>query len=280
MGLVPAETIMQFSQPGVDTSITEYLLTFRNGTTQVRIGSGNVDQPVIGGRTEPVTIGERSGQLTIGAQVFSLVMEANDRPTFVAAPVDRRLPLVHQGRIVVVTENLSRADFDQLIANVVPIPSQEFVARAGGQFVGDITYLWPGVLSDGFTVDLTTVRTSWEDYLLQGGRPFFTITATGPEHQAVTIRGGGDAFVVPEGPDIEQRPARVHDRGATVVSTPDGTVVFWSENATFYTVSSSDLPEDELVRIAEGLEQIDAADILQRSSGLNAAPKTAATETP
>jgi hypothetical protein len=117
-----------------------------------------------------------------------------------------------------------------------------------------MAYLWPDPLPAGYTLDLSSVRTSWQDFVLQGGRPFYELSASTPDGAVVTIQGGGDAYLVPE--DVEQVTAKVHGQGATAVRTDEGVVVFWTEQGTFFTVTASSMGLDEAVAFAESLKSI------------------------
>jgi hypothetical protein len=104
--------------------------------------------------------------------------------------------------------------------------------------------------------------------LLQGSSPFFQLPVNGPGGGNVVIKGGresgGQPFVVAEGGDVERSTAVIHGNTASIARTPSGTALFWSEHGSLYTIESSSLPVEELVRIAEGLQPINADELYRR----------------
>jgi hypothetical protein len=56
----------------------------------------------------------------------------------------------------------------------------------------------------------------------------------------------------------------VHGQPATAVSTPEGVVVSWSEQGSFFTVSASALELDELVAFANSLQPITPSSFAER----------------
>jgi hypothetical protein len=125
--------------------------------------------------------------------------------------------------------------------------------------------MWPTRLPAGFVVDPASLRASWTDYVLQGGSPFFILTAEGPRKATFTLEGGSNSFLVPEGVDIEHITTEVHGRGATAVRSPEGAAVVWAEHGSFYRISSPSMSVEALVRVANGLEPIDAATFAEHS---------------
>jgi hypothetical protein len=252
--IVPAEISMEFSDPVDDASLAGYTVSFARDEARFQVGGGTLAPPQVAGTTERIRAGNRSATLTTGQNRFLLTIEGTGQLAVPAAGATPGLPLVQSGRVFVLADNVDRATFDQFVASLLPVRPQEFVARASGQSSREMLYLWPDPLPDGYTLDDASVRTSWQDYVLQGGRPFYELSANAADGSVVTIQGGGDAFLVPE--DVEQVTAKVHGQGATAVRTDDGVVVFWTEQGTFYTVTASSMELDEAVAFAESLKSI------------------------
>ena len=275
IALAPAETILQIAQPAAGPAADRYLVSFRGPNVLIQIGGGSADPPSFPGAEERITAGSLTGLLTTAEQRYLLVVDAgaaggNVAPIFPASSSDapQRLPLVQQGRVYIATEGIDRDQFDRIVANLVAVQPQAFTALAHGQQTSDLTYLWPSTLPDGYTIDLSTVQIAWDDFLLQGGRPFFQLIATGPDGGAVSINGGressGQPFIVPEGGGVQRSIASIHGQVASAAQSPDGAVLVWSEYDALYAINSRSLGVEQLIAIGEGLGAVTDDDFLRR----------------
>jgi hypothetical protein len=270
--LAPAETIAQITQPAGGPQADGYRVSFRGAEVLIQVGGGNVDPPPLVGTTERITAGSLTGLLTVAQRRYLLVVDAEAGgalPRFPGVPGGgpKRLPLVQQGRVFIAAENVDRAQFERVVASLSPLRPPDFAARARGQNPSALSYLWPSTLPNGYAIDLSTVRVPWDDFLLQGGFPFFELTASGPGG-TVVIKGGressGDPFVVPEGGDVQRSTAKIRERVASTAHSADGAVVFWAENDSHYTLTSRTLTVEQLLALGEGLQPIAADDFYRR----------------
>ncbi len=273
--LAPAETIARIAQSAGRTQADGYRVSFKGSDALIQVGGGTVDPPRLAGTEEQITVGSLTGRLTVGQRRYLLVVDAGAAsdhalPRFpeTAGGAPKRLPLVQQGRVFVAAENIDRAHFERVVANLIPVRLQEFVARTRGQNTSRLSYLWPSTLPDGYAIDLNSVRIAWDDFLLQGGLPFFQLIASGPGNGVVTIKGGrepsGDPFVVPEGGAVERSTASIRGYAASTARTPDESVLFWAENDSLYAITSRSLTLEQLIAIGEALRPVDADDFLHR----------------
>jgi hypothetical protein len=273
--LAPAETITRFVQPVGGSQAAGYRVSFKGSDALIQVGGGTVGPPSLSGTEERITVGSLTGRLTVGQRRYLLVVDAGAAsdhalPRFpeIAGGAPKRLPLVQQGPVFVAAENIDRAQFERVVANLIPVRPQEFVARARGQNTSRLSYLWPSTLPDGYAIDLNTVRIAWDDFLLQGGLPFFQLTATGPGNGVVMIKGGrepsGDPLMVPEGGGVERTTVSIRGHAASAAQTSDDSVLFWAENDSFYAITSRALTVEQLIAIGEGLRPVDADDFLHR----------------
>jgi hypothetical protein len=265
------ETITQIRQEAVEG----YRISFRRADGLIQVGGGTEAPPTFPGTEERVTGGSLTGVLTTSQHRYLLIVDAGAggngvAPAFPTEPdgTARRLPLVQKGRVFVTAENIDRQQFDRIVAGLIPAGTQEFVSRARGQSASALTYLWPGTLPPGYAVDLTTVITAWDDFVLQGGIPFFEVTSTGPNGGTISIKGGreraGQAFVVPEGRGVERTVVPIRGRTASAAQTPDGSMLFWLENNWPYSLASGPLTIAQLVAVGEGLQPVDTAEFFRR----------------
>jgi sortase (surface protein transpeptidase) len=83
----------------------------------------------------------------------------------------------------------------------------------------------------------------------------------GPEGSAITFKGGhesdGKAFVVPEGPDVEQVNTTIHTLPATAARLAQGAVAVWFERGSYYALSSPSMSVEQLVAFGDRLRPID-----------------------
>ncbi len=181
----------------------------------------------------------------------------------------RQLPLIQQGPIWVAAENVDRQQFERVVANLVAMRPQDFGARARGQNIGTLTYLWPKTLPSGYTIEPKSIQAAWDDFLLQGGHPYIELTANGPDGETVVIKGGreasGTTFLVPEGGGVERSTPRVRGSQASAARTPEGAILVWTEADSLFAITASSLSIEQLVTIAEGLEAVDAAEFFRRA---------------
>jgi uncharacterized protein len=267
-GLVfqPIESVIEPQQAlGGPANVEGYVLVFRSSTSNVTVGGGSIQAPPITGDEETVEFGQLTGRLITNDESFLLVVETTPGtlPHFdvLQEAKPALLPPVQQGPVFIAADNLSREDFEQVIAGLNPLSPAEFVPRSRGQATSSLTYMWPDALPAGFAVDPASVTFGWDDFLLQGGRPYFSITARNDE-ETIVLQGGressGAAFVIPEGEDVEQFFPTIRGQTATAARTADGSVVLWSENDVFYSITSPTLDVDTLASIAENVQRLDA----------------------
>ncbi len=109
---------------------------------------------------------------------------------------------------------------------------------------------------------------SWNDWVLQGGQPYYEISASGPAQGVVTIKGGveatGDPFIVPEGPGVQRQTVQIRGHVASGAQTREGAVLYWAENNSRYEITSPTLTLDQLVAIAEGLQPVSEEEFFRR----------------
>ncbi len=267
-----AESIVQLAQPAVGPQADSYRVLFRGGDRLIQVGGGSAEPPKLAGQQERITVGALGATLTSADQHFLLIIDGpGDKPSLIFpsdAPFGQpRLPLVEQGRVFIAADNIDRGQFDQIVSSLQPLRAQAFVARSHGQNLRDIAFRWPTKLPAGYTIDLSTAKVAFDDFVLQGGLPFFELIAAGP-NGTTTIRGGressGQSLVVPEGPDVTLTTASIHGSQASAARTPDGSIVVWSENGTLFSISSRSLPVEQLVAIGEGLQPVDAAEFFKK----------------
>lgn len=271
VALAPAETSLQLAQPVDGPLADRYRVSFRGAGKSVVVGGGSEAPPQIDGTEERLTAGAQTAVLLKGDRRFLLTIDGPAEGATLRYPAgdssSSQMPLVQRGRVFVAVENVDRAEFDQIVAGLHALRIQEFTARARGQTSTVLAYRWPARLPDGFSVDLSSAKVSWDDFVLQGGLPFFELIATGPGG-TTTIRGGresgGQTLIVPEGPDVERQTASIHGQTASAARTQEGSIVVWSEENTLYSISSRTLPLEQLVPIGEGLQPIDEATFFSR----------------
>jgi hypothetical protein len=267
--LQPVESLIDSPEgSSAPTIVDSYAINFSSATSNVTIGGGTNPVPLITGDEEIVQFGKLEGRLITNEKSIMLVVNTpntsgtlphldvlqDEKPTL--------LPPVQQGPVFVVGDNLSRADFESVIAGLLPLSPSEFVPRSRGQVISNLTYMWPASLPTGYTVDTKSVTFGWDDFLLQGGRPYFSVSASNRGGNTITIQGGressGAAFVIPEGGDVEQFFPTIRGQTATAAQTSEGAIVIWSENDVFYSITSPSLDVDTLASIAENLRRLTA----------------------
>jgi len=272
--LAPAETIVNVG-PGTAASAEGYRVSFAGASGRLQIGGGNEQPPTGTGNEEQITQGALSGRLRSSGQTHLLVIDrlAGDNSPALVFPEPTqagqlRLPLVQRGPVFISAENMIRAEFERVVRDLVSLRSDDFAARARGQSSGELVYLWPDRLPDGYSLDPATARVTGDDWVLQGGRAYYEIIASGPAQGAVTIKGGvevtGAPFVVPEGPGVQRQTAQIRGRVASGARTPDGAVLTWAEHNSLYSITSPTLQIDQLVTIAEGLQVVSEEDFFRR----------------
>ena len=274
MSLVPAETITQ-PAPGAAASVDQYRVSFRGPDSLLQIGGGALAPPVLAGMQEVLSSGSLRGVLTTADRRHLLVV---DPGTSAAGGVLRfpepagsgalRLPLVQRGPVFIWAENLDRVQLEQIVGGLIPLRPEEFLARARGLQTHNLRYLWPDTLPGGFRLDLSSVRAGWDDFVLQGGLPYYELTAVSPDGGRALLSGGreagGAAFIVPEGPGVERGTATIRSRVASIARTPEGATVVWSEDGVTYQLTSPTLQVEELVAIGEGLQLITVDEFFRR----------------
>ena len=272
VSLATSESSLQLAAPVTGPQADSYRVVFRGGATVIQIGGGSTAAPSFTGTEQRITSGSLTGVLTSADRRFLLVVDGPTGSSNLSFPESSStgqgpLPLVQQGRVFVSAENVDRAQFDQVIANLQPLLPQIFQGQVSGQNLLGIDYRWPANLPAGYTVDLTSTKVSFDDFVLQGGLPFFVLTVTGPNGK-VTIRGGhesnGTSITVPEGPDVQRSTPNIHGNLATAAQSPDGSVVVWSEGDVVYDIDSPSVTVDQLVTIGQGLQPISAAEFFKR----------------
>lgn len=270
VNLVTGESIVELSQPGTVPNEDRYQLVFRGGQTTVKIGGGTDTAPATSGVTENFTVGNVTGQLTSGERRYLLTLDAGnaEEASLNFAPLrdaaGRQLPMLQQGKVYVSAENLDRAQFERIVAGLFALRSSEFQAQARGQMISSLRYMWPTSLPEGFTVDLGSVTYANTNAILLGARAYYAMSATGPNGDTITLQGGrnadGSAFVVKEGPDVEQFMTKVHGRGATAVRTPEGQAIVWSDGSSSYQITSATVELEQLLAVAQGMARLDSDD--------------------
>lgn len=271
MALAYDESTAQLTQPGTASAGDAYHVVFRFGDANIQIGGGTAPIPELAGTSEQINDGEVSGNLTTVDRKYLLVINASTSPSlhFAANQSDspHRLPLVQQGPVWISAENIERAEFDKVVAGLNALSSREFTRRAYGQSDA-FSYMWPAKLPEGYALDMKIVEVSWDDFLLQGGLPFFKLTAIGPGNETVTLEGGHQrnraAFILPEGPGIEQVDATVRGQPASGARSQQGTVLLWAEHNTYYQLTSPTLSVEQLVNIATDIDLIDRPEFYRR----------------
>jgi hypothetical protein len=262
--LTPAETVLE-SPNEMHHEIMGYRVSFRSTDTLIQIGGGHVDIPAVDGTHEKVVSGSLAGDLTTADRRFLLVLgeeSTADVLRFPGAPNDAepRLPNVQQGPIFIMAENIDRETFDRVVAGLTVVRLHDFVGRAHGEASGSTRYWLPSELPDGFTIDRTSIRVGWDDYILQGGRPFFEYALKSSNNEVVIARGGaelgGAALVAPEGPGVERVRVTVHGRTASAARTPEGSSIVWTEDGSTTVLSSPSLTIEQLVAIGEALRPV------------------------
>lgn len=269
MAVAAAESRVQLAQPANGPRADSYRVVFRGADRSVVVGGGAEAVPRLAGATTPWSAGTVRGTLTAGERRFLLVL---DGPVEADAPLNFPTAgssgaLVQRGRVWISTENVEWEQFNRVVAGLQPLGGQEFVARARGQNPTNLAYRWPTRLPPGYTIDRSAANVAWDDFVLQGGLPFFELIATG-SGGTITIRGGresgGQTLIVPEGPDVERVTATIHGRSASAARTRDGSVVVWSEDGTLYSINSRSVALDQLAPIGEGLQPIEAGEFFRR----------------
>jgi hypothetical protein len=272
VSLARPESSVQLANPAAGPQADSYRLVFRGGDNVIQIGGGSTAPPNFTGTQQRITSGSLTGVLTSAGRRFLLVVDgptgsSNLNFPDATAAGQNRLPPVQQGRVFVSSENIDRAQFDRVIANLQPLLPQIFQAQAAGQNLLGIDYRWPAKLPAGYTIDLASARVSFDDFVLQGGLPFFELMATGPNGN-VAIRGGressGATITVPEGPDVQRSTPNIRGNLASAAQSPDGSDVVWSEDGVVYSITSRSVPVAQLVAIGEGLQPISAAEFFRR----------------
>jgi hypothetical protein len=269
--IVPDATRIERDNTANAVNPTGYLISFR-GSGSLLIGGGTMPPPALTGAQERIVEGSRIGVLTVDNNRYLLVVDTSsaDTPPYFPADIQEppnRLPLVQQGKVFVMAENIDRSEFDRVVAGLISMLNKEFVARSAGPNPYDLTYLWPGTSDHGYTIDLATTEVGWDEYLLQGGTPFFRLSATGSAGTA-TIKSGherdGTHLLVPEGPGVQRLTGIIHGRTASVARTSSATDVVWSEGGVQYGLTSSTLSVDQLLGLGEALQPVDPDEFYRR----------------
>lgn len=260
-----AASTAEINQPTAASNADRYHIVFRQGDAQVAVSAGASIPAPVTGKAETITFGSLTGELTSNGQHFMLVVDSGTKLNApYVAPANSTaspLPLVQHGRVSITADGVDRATFERIVAGLMSVRASEFVARASGQQVNALTYLWPSSLPAGYAVASHNVQYSWNDFLLQGGQPYFAVSMVGPDGETVTFKGGrqsnGKAFVLPEGPDVEQVDTTIHTLPATAARLQQGAVVVWLESGSYYTLSSSSMSVERLVAFGDRLKAID-----------------------
>jgi hypothetical protein len=270
MALDAAGSSLATSQPDPAAPLDGYQVTFRSSTETLTIGGGSSAPPALDGKQEQISDGAVTGTLTSAGERLLLVIDAtaSGAPPLRFPAVQPRLPLVQRGRIFVSAEHIDRPTFDRIVAGLTALRAPEFARQAKGQNSTNVAYLWPEKLPKGYSVDPATVRFSWDDYLLQGGLPFYEMTAVGPGNNKIIIKGGrqsqGGAFVLPEGADVEQVTTTIHGQPASAARRPTDALLIWAENNVYYELSSAAVSVEQLVAAGTGMRPIDPQEFLRR----------------